>query len=329
MNELLRVEELKKWFPVRLGFMGTLFSRKSLFVRAVDGISFDVKEQEIFGLVGESGSGKTTTGRAILRLTEPTGGKIFFKGKEVSHLSMRQFKHLRREMQIIFQDPYESLNPKMTVYDIIAEPLTVQGAVRDERELNERIYQALEDVQLTPPDEFLRRYPHELSGGQRQRVATGRALILHPSFLVADEPVSMLDASIRAEILNLMFDLMKKYNVSFLYITHDIALSRHICDRIAVMYLGKIVELGTAEEIVYEPLHPYTNALITAVPRSDPRAKRSETVLKGEIPSPINPPSGCRFHTRCPEYLGEICKKKEPSIIDAGGGHLVACHKHS
>lgn len=329
MNELLRVEELKKWFPVRLGFLGTLTSRKSLFVRAVDGVSFDVKEQEIFGLVGESGSGKTTTGRAILRLTEPTGGKVFFKDKEVTHLSTRQFKPLRREMQVIFQDPYESLNPKMTVQDIISEPLTVQGVVSSEQDLNERVHQALEDVRLVPPDEFLHRYPHELSGGQRQRVATGRALVLHPSFLVADEPVSMLDASIRAEVLNLMFDLMKKYDVSFLYITHDIALSRHICSRIAVMYLGKIVELGTAEEIVYEPLHPYTNALITAVPRSDPKAKRSEAVLKGEIPSPVNPPSGCRFHTRCPEYLGEICKKREPPIIDAGGGHLVACHKHS
>jgi len=327
-ENIVRVENLKKYFPVKLGFFETILSRKKMFVRAVDGISFDVKKKEIFGLAGESGSGKTTTGRLLIKLIEPTAGKIFFHEKEISKLSEREFKPLRSKLQIIFQDPYESLNPRMTIFDIMAEPIRIFG-IRDEEEVEKRVYKALEAVQLIPPEEFFYRYPHELSGGQRQRVATGRALILNPEFVVADEPVSMLDVSIRAEVLNLMYDLRDKYDVTFLYITHDLALARHVCDRIAVMYLGKIMETASTDQLVYEPLHPYTKSLMAAVPVPDPTARRTEVVIKGEIPSPINPPSGCRFQTRCPEILGEICRKKEPPLINVGKGHFVACHKYT
>jgi len=326
MEQIVKVQDLKKWFPVKLGFFQTIVSRKELFVRAVDGISFDIRRGEIFGLAGESGSGKTTTGRAVIRLIEPTSGKIYFEGMDITQLSDRELKPLRRKMQIIFQDPYESINPRMTVFDVVSEPLFVQRITHDEKEIEERVLKTLEDVEITPPQDFIFRFPHELSGGQRQRVAVARALALNPEFIVADEPVSMLDVSIRAEVLNLMIDLMHKYHVSFLYITHDLALARHVCDRIGVMYLGKIVEMGEIEKIIYEPLHPYTQALIAAVPVPDPTSKRSEVVIKGEIPSPTNPPSGCRFHTRCPSYIGDICKTKEPPLVDVGNGHYVACH---
>lgn len=229
-------------------------------------------------------------------------------------------------MQIVFQNPYESLNPRMTIHDILSEPLTVQGLATSHVEIDEKVREILEAVELMPPDEFVLRYPHELSGGQRQRVAVGRAFILNPEFVVADEPVSMLDVSIRAEILNLMLDLVGKFSVSFLYITHDLALARHMCDRLAVMYLGKIVEMGPVEDIVYQPLHPYTNALMEAVPTPDPTMKRSRVVISGEIPSPINPPTGCRFHTRCP--VCEVkCSKEEPELVEVKGEHFVACHK--
>jgi len=323
-NMVIKVTDLIKWFPVRTGFFTTLFSGKQLFVRAVDGISFDVKSREIFGLAGESGSGKTTTGRVLLRLTEPTKGNILFKGKDITTLTEGELKPLRRKMQMIFQDPYESLNPRMTITNIISEPLTVQG-IGSETEREEKVKMTLEAVEMIPPEEFLDRYPHELSGGQRQRVAVARAFILDPEFIVADEPVSMLDVSIRAEILDLMFTLVEKYNASFLYITHDLALARHMCDRIAIMYLGKIMEKASTEKIVYEPLHPYTKALISAVPSPDPTAERIEVVIKGEIPSPVNPPPGCRFHTRCP-IAEKICREKEPPLIDVGGEHMVACH---
>jgi oligopeptide/dipeptide ABC transporter ATP-binding protein len=326
MEQIVKVQDLKKWFPVKLGFFQTIVSKKELFVRAVDGISFDIRRGEIFGLAGESGSGKTTTGRAVIRLIEPTSGKIYFESMDITQLSDRELKPLRRKMQIIFQDPYESINPRMTVFDVVSEPLFVQRITHDEKEIEERVLKTLEDVEITPPQDFIFRFPHELSGGQRQRVAVARALALNPEFIVADEPVSMLDVSIRAEVLNLMIDLMHKYHVSFLYITHDLALARHVCDRIGVMYLGKIVEMGEIEKIIYEPLHPYTQALIAAVPVPDPTSKRSEVVIKGEIPSPINPPSGCRFHTRCPSYIGDICKTKEPPLVDVGNGHYVACH---
>jgi len=322
---VMNVKNLVKWFPVRMGFFSTLFSRTQLFVRAVDDITFDVKKGEIFGLAGESGSGKTTTGRLLIRLIEPTSGNIVFQGQDITALSDSDMKPLRQKMQIVFQDPYESLNPRMTINDILAEPLRVQGT-GDESEITEKVYKILEAIDLVPPDEFVFRFPHELSGGQRQRVATGRAFVLDPEFIVADEPVSMLDVSIRAEILNLMVALVEKTAASFLYITHDLALARHICDRIAVMYLGKIVERGPTEKTVYTPMHPYTRALISAVPVPDPTTKRSDIVIKGEIPSPINPPSGCRFHTRCPIAELPLCKEKEPPLTDYGDEHLAACH---
>lgn len=326
-EKIVKVVNLKKWFPVRTGFWESIFSRKQLFVHAVDGISFGIKRGEIFGLVGESGSGKTTTGRLILRLIDPTAGKIYFKEKEIANISRRELKLLRREMQIIFQDPYESLNPRMTISAIVSEPLRVQR-LGNEASIEKKVRAVLEDVELIPPEEFLFRYPHELSGGQRQRVSVARTFILDPKFIIADEPVSMLDVSIRAEILDLMLSLVEKFDASFLYITHDLALARHICDRIAVMYLGKIMESGSTEKIVYEPLHPYTKALIRAVPIPDPTSERIEVVIPGEIPSPINIPPGCRFHTRCPVAI-EICRQKEPPLISTGKEQRVACHLHT
>jgi peptide/nickel transport system ATP-binding protein len=327
MNEtIMKAEDIKKWFSIKTGFFTSLFSRREIFVRAVDGINLEIGKGEILGLAGESGSGKTTTGRLLMRLIEPTSGKIFFKNDDITHLDESDMKPLRRQMQIVFQDPYESLNPRMTVGDIISEPMKVLKTIKDEREIEKRVYEVLEDAELIPPQEFIFRYPHELSGGQRQRVATARAFVLNPEFVVADEPVSMLDVSIRAEILKLMLSLVQKYRTAFLYITHDLALSRHICDKIAIMYLGKVMEQGTNEQIVFEPLHPYTQALIAAVPIPDPSSKRIDVVIKGEIPSPVNPPSGCRFHTRCPQYIGDICREVEPPLLDMGNGHLTACH---
>ena len=325
-NVTLEVHNLVKYFPIKLGFFKALTTSEAPNVHAVDGVSFNIKEEEIFGLVGESGCGKTTTGRCLVRLVEPTKGEVVFKGSHLLSLSLEgEFRKLRRKMQIIFQDPYESLNPRMSIYDIVSEPLRIQKVTGSEREIAERVSQALEDLDLVPPEEFLYRFPHELSGGQRQRVAIARAFVLRPEFLVADEPVSMLDASIRSEVLKLLLGMQKKFGTSFLYITHDIALSRHMCDRIAVMYLGKIVEQASTDDLISKPLHPYTQALIAAVPVPDPTARRIEVVIKGEVPSAINPPQGCRFHTRCPHAM-EICRKKEPPPMEMGNGRLVACH---
>jgi oligopeptide/dipeptide ABC transporter ATP-binding protein len=324
---VIEAKNLKKHFPLKKGFFETLVSRDEVTVKAVDGIGFTIRKGEILGLAGESGSGKTTTGRLLVRLVNPTDGSIIFDGKDISKLSGAEMKPMRREMQIIFQDPFESLDPRMTIKEIIAEPVRVQKIAKNEEEVEDRVKQMLSEVELVPPEEFLHRFPHELSGGQRQRVAFARAFILNPKFVVADEPVSMLDVSIRAEILNLMIDLVEKKGSSVIYITHDLALAKHVCDRVAVMYLGKIMEMASSGPIIDTPLHPYTKALIAAVPIPDPKYKRTD-VISGEIPSPISPPPGCRFNTRCP-YAHERCTKEEPPLVEVEKDHFVACHLYT
>lgn len=319
---------LVKHFEIKLGFLKTLTTKSLPYVHAVDDVSFKIAQEEIFGLVGESGCGKTTTGKLTIRLIEPTAGNVVFNGVDINSIkSQNEMKKLRRSMQIIFQDPYESLDPRMSIFDIIAEPIRIQETTGSEEETGDRVLEVLEDLDMTPPEEFIYRFPHELSGGQRQRIAIARAFVLKPRFLVADEPVSMLDVSIRSEVLRLLIQLKDKFHSSFLYITHDIAIARHMCDRIGVMYLGKIVEKGPTEDIVSKPLHPYTEALIAAVPVPDPTARRVSVVLKGEVPSGINPPPGCRFNTRCP-FATEICRKKEPPLVEVGSNRYVACHLH-
>jgi len=450
---LIRVESLKKHFPLKQGFFQTLLSKDELTVKAVDGISFGLRKGEIFGLAGESGSGKTTTGRLLVRLTDPTEGAVYFEGKDITlalrpklktlgkvrkgtvcsipscgraakksispidvsraglevpsssenaylctmhfkevkkklttrprlktsgkvesgakcsiagcgrlakksvspqdvsstgiqtiadngYLCNEHFKEveknlygwqnlkdLRRMMQIVFQDPFESLDPRMTIKEIVAEPVRVQKVAKNEGEVEARVKAVMSEVELVPPENFLYRFPHELSGGQRQRVAVARAFVLDPKFVVADEPVSMLDVSIRAEILNLMVDLVQKKGTSIIFITHDLAVAKHICNRIAVMYLGKMMEMSESDTLIDSPLHPYTQALIAAVPSVDPSHKRGD-VISGEIPSPVYPPPGCRFNTRCP-YAHNRCTIEEPLLLEVEKGHFVACHLYS
>jgi len=325
MNDnLVEVRGLKKWFPVQTGFVETILARRIDYVRAVDGISFDIRRGEVFGLAGESGSGKTTTGRLILRLVEPTEGGIRFKGKDIVSLSSKQMRELRRQMQIIFQDPYASLNPRMKTGDGIGHALEIHGIARGAAK-RQTVINLMEKVGLTPAATLYEKYPHQLSGGQRQRAVIARALIMTPELVVADEPIAMADVSVRALLLELMIRLKEELELTYLYITHDLATAKYICDRIAIMYLGKIVEVGPLWEIYSTPLHPYTEALLSSVPVPDPRALRKKVLPKGEIPNPINPPSGCRFHPRCP-YAMEICGQEEPSLLPAGEERLVACH---
>jgi len=321
---LVEVFNLKKYFLVRRSILDVIKRKSQKYLKAVDGVSFKILKGEIFCLAGESGCGKTTTGRTILRLIEPTAGKILFNRENILEYDENRIKAFRRRAQIIFQDPYESVNPRMTIYDIVEEPLRIHK-IGNKEERMEMVHKMLEEVELKPPESFLYRFPHELSGGQRQRVAIARALILNPLFIVADEPVSMLDMSIRAEILNLMLSLKDRHNLTYLFITHDLAVAKYICDRIAIMYLGKIVELGDIEEVIDNPLHPYTRALISAVPVPDPREKIGEIPIKGEVTSPIDLPKGCRFRPRC-LYVKDICKKKEPELIEVSKNHYVACH---
>jgi oligopeptide/dipeptide ABC transporter ATP-binding protein len=318
MKELLSVSDLKVHFPIRKG----IFSRIIGYVYAVDGISFTLKRGETVGLVGESGCGKTTTGMGILRLIEPTSGKVTFEEMDISLMTKSQLRSLRRQMQIIFQDPYSSLNPRMTVNEIIGDPMDIHG-VYPGPERKERIAYLLEKVGLTP--EQGRRYPHEFSGGQRQRIGIARALALNPELIIGDEPVSALDVSIQAQIINLLIDLQGEFGLSYIIIAHDLAVVEHLCDRISVMYLGKIVEMASYRDLYRDPKHPYTQALLSAVPVPDPRKARGRKILTGDVPSPINPPPGCHFHPRCPHRM-EPCDKAEPVLMDIGGHHEVACY---
>jgi len=317
-ESLIQVADLKKWFPL----YGGIFSKVVGHVKAVDGISFDMAKQETFGLVGESGCGKTTTGRLIMRLLEPTAGQVFFEGQNIVNYNKSQLHKLRRNIQIIFQDPYASLNPRMTVGSIIGKPLEIHNICKGP-ELTRRVEELLEVVGLR--SKYANRYPHEFSGGQRQRIGVARALALKPKLIVCDEPVSALDVSIRAQILNLLGELQKQFELTYLFISHDLSVIRYICDRIGVMYLGKLVEIATKEALYAKPLHPYTQALLSAIPTIKPDLDKERITLEGDVPSPITPPSGCYFHTRC--WLAEeICKCQEPPLCVFDGDHFVACH---
>jgi oligopeptide transport system ATP-binding protein len=317
-ENLVRITDLKKWFPVH----GGIISKVVGHVKAVDGISFDIARQETFGLVGESGCGKTTTGRLIMRLLEPTSGSVHFAGRNIMAYHRREMRELRSDIQIIFQDPYASLNPRMTVGSIIGKPLEVHHILKGPA-LTERVAELMDLVGLRP--KFASRYPHEFSGGQRQRIGIARALALNPKLIVCDEPVSALDMSIRAQILNLLSELQERFQLTYLFISHDLSVIQYICDRVGVMYLGKMVEIASKEQLYARPLHPYTQALLSAIPMIKPDTNRTRITLEGDVPSPINPPSGCYFHPRC--WLAEdICKKEKPVLSGIGDGHCVACH---
>jgi len=325
MTELVRVENLKKYFPLEKTFIEKLLTRERKWIKAVDGISFTIKQGEIFALAGETGCGKTTTGRLILRLIEPTSGKIFYDNMDITALKGAELREFRRRVQPIFQDPYASLNPRMKIGDAVKHPLEIHG-VAGGKEAKETALEMLAEVGLTPPEKFYNLYPKDLSGGQRQRVAIARAMILKPEFIVADEPVSMIDVSLKASILRLMLKFKEELGLTYLFITHELAIAKYISDRIAVMYLGKIVEMGPAKKIFTDPLHPYTKALLSAVPIPNPEKRGRKIPIKGEVPvSPINVPSGCRFNPRC-LLASEKCLEKEPLLIEVEKDHFVACH---
>ena len=318
MKPLVEVKDLKKYFPVHGGAF-----KKPQFVQAVDGVSFAIQRGETLGLVGESGCGKSTIGRTMLRLYEPTAGNILFDGKDITHASMTPY---RRRMQIIFQDPYASLDPRMTVGDIVGEPLDIHRIFPTRAERNEKVLGLLDLVGLN--SEHMSRYPHEFSGGQRQRISIARSMALSPEFLVCDEPISALDVSIQAQVINMLMELQQKLGLTYLFIAHDLSVVRHISSRVGVMYLGSLVELTDAQSLYKKPLHPYTQALLSAIPIPDPNISRGRKriVLQGDVPSPINPPQGCKFHTRCP-YARDVCKLQRPAMVEIEPGHLCACHK--
>ncbi len=318
-QELLVVRDLKKYFPVKRGILARLVAE----VKAVDGISFGISRGETLGLVGESGSGKTTVGRCILRLIEPTSGSVEFESTDVLALDGNDMRRMRRHMQIVFQDPYASLNPRMTVGTIVSEPLIIHGGMSSS-ERADRVAQLLEKVGLSP--DYRKRYPHEFSGGQRQRIGVARALATNPKFLVLDEPVSALDVSVQAQVVNLLQDLQEELRLTYLFIAHDLSVVEHISTRVAVMYLGKIMELSGRETLYSDPLHPYTKALLSAVPIPDPTLKKTRILLSGDIPTPLNPPSGCVFHTRCPIAQFPICKDEVPALVEHKPGQFAACH---
>ena len=318
METLLSIENLEVHFPIKKG----LLSRTAGYVYAVDGVSFTLGKGETLGIVGESGCGKTTTGLAVIRLIEPTAGTVHFGETDVTTLNTSELRTLKRQIQMIFQDPYSSLNPRMTVNHILRDPMEIHN-VYPGAERKDRIAYLLEKVGLRP--EQGRRYPHEFSGGQRQRIGIARALALNPQVIIGDEPVSALDVSIQAQIINLLIDLQKEFHLSYIIIAHDLAVVEHICDRIAVMYLGKIAEMAAYNNVYTDPKHPYTQALLSAIPVADPRVKKERMVLKGDVPSPINPPSGCAFHPRCPHRM-DVCDKETPVLKDIGDNHQVACY---